>query len=284
MIAKPKAKKTAAPKAVKMPASEIVATSWEHLHELLFDGSWNDGIKRYRSRHAFRGNSDSSHRLSPSLQRIGGDYAQLERHLLRNFQKYAHRSMVQGDSVWHWLSVAQHHGLPTRLMDWTYSPLVALHFATHDTSQFDRDGCVWKVNFAKVHEYLPNNLRKALRDEGGDVFTVSILDGHVKSLPELDGMRSHLANYVLFFEPPSIDDRIINQFAYFSLASSPNLVMDDWLRDLHEPDLWSRIIVPAHLKWEGRDKLDQANISERVLFPGLDGISMWRKRHYSKHP
>jgi len=206
----------------------------------------------------------------------------LERHLLRNFRKYAHKTMIEGGSVWHWLSVAQHHGLPTRLLDWTYSPLVALHFATHDTGQFDRDGCVWKVNFAKVHEYLPNNLKMALREEGGEVFTVSILDAHVKSLAELDGMRSHLANYVIFFEPPSIDDRIINQFAYFSLASSPNLVLDDWLRALPEPDLWSRIIIPAELKWEVRDKLDQANISERVLFPGLDGISKWLKRHYSK--
>jgi len=55
--------------------------------------------------------------------------------------------------------------------------------------------------------------------------------------------------------------------------------LDQWL--MHHPDIWRKIIIPADLKWELRDKLDQANITERVLFPGLDGLSCWLKRQYS---
>jgi hypothetical protein len=55
--------------------------------------------------------------------------------------------------------------------------------------------------------------------------------------------------------------------------------LDQWLGE--HPELARRIVVPAELKWEVRDKLDQANITERVLFPGLDGLTSWLTRHYA---
>ena len=56
--------------------------------------------------------------------------------------------------------------------------------------------------------------------------------------------------------------------------------MDAWTEA--NPALVRRVLIPAELKWEVRDKLDQANISERVLFPGLDGLSRWLRRYYTE--
>jgi hypothetical protein len=70
----------------------------------------------------------------------------------------------------------------------------------------------------------------------------------------------------------------VNQYALFSLTSSPTLGLDDYL-EAH-PQLVRRVVIPAEVKWEVRDKLDQANITERVLFPGLDGLAKWLTRHY----
>lgn len=256
---------------------EIVARSWTHLEEVLFEGSWNHEIQRYRAPHAFRGMHRAEWSLSTSLMRLGADNALLEKHLLRNFRKYAHNLEENtANSVWNWMTIAQHHGLPTRLLDWTYSPMVALHFATSDVDTFSVDGAVWKVNYHECASQIPHRLRAALEEEGGHVFTADILSRAVASIDELDRLAD---DFCIFLEPPSIDARIVNQFALFSIASNPRRALDALLDRVGVDTV--KIIVPAGLKWEIRDRLDQSNITERVLFPGLDGLSSWLKRHYT---
>jgi hypothetical protein len=210
------------------------------------------------------------------LSKPSSDINRLELALLRNFRKYAHDEATNADSIWDWLALAQHRGLPTRLLDWTYSPLVALHFATENTQEFEEDGVVWCVNFVEANKRLPSRLRRILQQEGSDTFTVEML-GAFKSLREFDALSRE--PFVVFLEPPSIDRRILNQLALFSLMSDPAATLDDWLRE--HSDLCRRVAVPAALKWEIRDKLDQANVNERVLFPGLDGLSRWLTRYYT---
>jgi len=184
---------------------------------------------------------------------------------------------LEGDSLWHWLSMAQHYGLPTRLLDWTYSPFIAMHFSTANIDKYDVDGAIWSVNYVQLHKLLPTRLRDRLQNEGANVFTVEMLSDVVTSLSELDQISDH--PLALFLEPPSMDDRIINQYAFFSLMSDPTSILSDWLQQF--PEICRKVIIPKELKWEIRDKLNQANITERVLFPGLDGLSDWLRRHYS---
>src|SRR4051812_12572118 len=193
-----------------------VVQSWNDLTDRLYAESWQAPLGRFRSKFAFRGMQDAAADLSTSLSRLGGPFARQENHLLRNFRKYAHRDAVPGDSTWNWLSLAQHHGLPTRLLDWSFSPFVALHFATHDFERFDLDGVVWCVDYVSAHKMLRARLRKLLRSEQADVFTAEMLEREAQTLPALDRLAPRRP-FVLFLEPPSLDERIVNQYALFSL-------------------------------------------------------------------
>jgi hypothetical protein len=249
-------------------AKEHRVETWAELQELLFGDMWNDDLALFRSSFAYRGNTDASVSLMSGLVRLGGD-PELERQLMRAFRKYARQDAVPHDTDWDWLALGQHHGLPTRLLDWTYSPYVALHFATQNTEKYDRDGIVWRVDYVRAHEQLPARLRETLDEEGAQVFTTELLAEVAPGLRDLDEGGDP---FLLFVEPPSFDARIVNQYALFSVTSPVDTNIEEWA---------ARVVIPAELKWEVRDKLDQANVTERVLFPGLDGISRWLARYYA---
>jgi FRG domain len=256
--------------------------SWLDVIDALYQGSWNADLERFRSPFAFRGLPRADLRIVSSLARLAAqrsDVTRLEQALLRNFRKYGHQEGRRADSIWNWLALGQHRGLPTRLLDWTYSPLVALHFVTERTADFDTDGVVWCVNFVEANKRLPRRLKRVLEQEASDTFTVEMLDAF-PSLRTFDALARE--PFVIFLEPPAVDTRILHQLALFSLMSSPTAALDDWLED--HPQLFRKVPVPAKLKWEIRDKLDQANVNERVLFPGLDGLSRWLTRYYTAAP
>jgi hypothetical protein len=252
--------------------------SWTAILDALYEGSWNADLQRFRSPYAFRGMGCADHSLASSLVRLarGADVKRLEMALLRNFRKYAvSQEGVQADSIWDWLALGQHRGLPTRLLDWTYSPLVALHFATAAPENIDKDGVVWCVNFVEANKRLPLALRRVIQREGSETLTIDMLNA-IGDMAQFDALARKA--FLVFMEPPAIDRRILNQWSLFSLMSSPTAVIDEWMAK--HPGLCRRVLIPAELKWEIRDHLDQANINERILFPDLDGLSRWLTRYY----
>ena len=263
---------------ISIEQNDVIVESWSEICDRLYDDSWQDDIQCYRSNYAFRGLSDKNYRLINALTRSYGNRSGLEYHLLRNFRKYAQLGdMGNTYSDWGWMTLARHHGLPTRLLDWTYSPFIALHFATSQIDKYETDGVIWQVDFVKVNRMLPAPLITELHDVGANTFTIQMLEEAVPNIRKFDSMSDE--DIVCFFEPPSMDARIVNQFALFSVMSDHSSDLTGWL--IQNPEVYRRIIIPKELKWEIRDKLDQANITERILFPGLDGLADWLSRHYT---
>ncbi|MEH6930551.1 FRG domain-containing protein [Priestia megaterium] len=259
----------------------LKAESWIDLQKELFSFPLHPDHGRYRSSLAYRGVGSSMFDLSTSLMRIDNTY--MESHLLRNFKKYARSVLKDDHNDWELIAVAQHYGLPTRLLDWSFSPYVALHFATSDISKYDEDGAIWCLDIVKVHELLPHKYKEALNEEASYVFTVDLLQNiyniEVSKIKNFNLEKEEGNDFVICLEPPSLDERIVNQYAMFTLMTNPNRTLDNWLEDY--PHIYKKIIIPAELKLEIRDKLDQANINERMIYPGLQGISEWLKRYYT---
>ena len=255
---------------------DITIKSWQDLMEKLCPVE-QTSFGRFRSDYVFRGVGNKDWMLETSLQRSVSDVKNLEKPLLRSFKKYAEVNSIPGDSIWVQLSVAQHHGLPTRLLDWTVSPQVAIHFATSEQEHFDKDSAIWCIDTVRARKLLSPKLTNLLSKEYAFLFSVDMLKS-IETMEEFDSDEKCL----LFFEPPSLDGRIINQWGIMSVMSGAEYKLHEFLAD-HE-SLYHRYIIPKKLKWEIRDKLDQNNVTERMLFPGLDGLCKWLKRYYGRGP
>jgi hypothetical protein len=85
-------------------------------------------------------------------------------------------------------------------------------------------------------------------------------------------------------EPPSLDARIANQSGLLSIMNGAGDSQNDFLEHYAttNPNLVFRINIAASAKSEIRDMLDQNNISERTMFPGLPGLCDWLRRYYGK--
>jgi hypothetical protein len=272
-----------------IPWADTKVNSWNtllaklHSLEMIPLQSGQGGHRR--SPYLFRGMSDASWPLMTSLERLGSVPAKVEEPALRAFSRYAPIGTVSLKSEWDRLAVAQHNGLPSRVLDWTASPLVAAHFATEEkeyrTGPKAADGVIWCVNADTwVERLLPKKMRDYLREKQAYVYSVPMLD---KLYPELkDFDRSFRRDLMVFFEPPSIDARIQNQFGLLSAMNGPARSHDDFLRRHAQelPGFVRRIIIRKRAKPGIRDMLDQNNISERMLFPGLPGLCDWLARYY----
>ena len=131
-----------------------------------------------------------AHKLQTSIQRLGDieHIHTVEPGMIRAFRKYAvpefsssgHGMMMRDATVWEWLTVAQHHGLPTRLLDWTHNPMIAAHFVTDRPEDLGTDGAIWCVEpgelNARSEEFRRWNLSRPQGAKVLGLFTIEQLE------------------------------------------------------------------------------------------------------------
>lgn len=220
---------------------------------------------------AFRGQSDADWSLESSLTRRLKQYvpekkwAEQEARAIRVFKRKAHYFLDDTsvlDDDFRCLALMQHHGAPTRLLDFTKSPFVASYFALHSCIS---TAAVFAVNTPALwHEATPPNhpdlTREAISPRNG---------GHLDKY-----YLSNQYSVVWPGEPWSMDRRIVAQAGTFMLPGQINVSVEDLLNSYnYDKPLLAKIIIPKEIRTQAMEALYRMNISHATLFPDLDGLA-----------
>jgi len=264
-----------------MAIAEVQVNSLGELLDKVTPGEPDQITRRRRDSGVYRGVNVVGHLLT-SLDQLGGlnpphTKAALEGHLLRNFIRYSRPYLsTPPANEWELLVTAQHYGLPTRLLDWTNSPLIAAHFATVDGGE-PRDRVVWRLDWRQLHRafklpelaFMVQDLENLLRQD------------HPFTPWKLFARRCDEPAFACMFEPPSIDERIVAQAAVFTLCSDTSQSFDDFLKQHDLETALTKFVIPAAAVGRVRDQLDLASVDERRIFPDLGGVAAQLRRYYS---
>jgi hypothetical protein len=220
---------------------------------------------------AFRGQQDAGWPLQTSLARYLQAYVPdrsswrlREERAIRIFRRKAHNYLDNPavlDNPLRCLALMQHHGAPTRLLDFTKSPFVAVFFALERAT---RDAAVYALNTPRLWAAAP--LGQPAMDRNG-------ID------PRLAGNFARLflpnTNAIIWIgEPTEMDRRLVAQSGTLVVPGMVDRSLDDILRHYAVGGmLLKKIVLPKGMREEAMKALYRMNITNATLFPDLDGLA-----------
>ena len=211
--------------------------------------------KNYCRDHIFRGLNNLDYLLIPKIGReayaskcnpdfIVDELQDMEEQIMHDFIKMSIPHMdLRNISAWDQWTIGQHHGLPTRFLDWTENPLIAAYFATENSN--NNDVAVYVVDKSQFNSNT---------DEDLDVFSLSDEDE------------------VVLYSPSYIHPRIIAQKGVFTVHKNPTIPLDQ-TKINDELCLVDKLIIPKTVVSDFVNDLDWFGINRSFIYPGLDGLA-----------
>lgn len=237
----------------------------------------------------YRGCGKNSYFLLPSLYRhkkakTPDQFAKLEQNLMTRFRQRSipyHTRQLTDD--WSTLFFMQHYGIPTRLLDWTENPLIALHFALmgapHKTNvkgelKFKEDACVWILDPVKWNRHALSQQSY----EGGALTTGDEALIGYKPTPTFSNMNKYPV--ALYGEHNS--PRIVAQQGVFTIFGQVITPMEKTFIEQNFPDnSLIRVIIKNTVIDRMRTSLLRHGITESVVYPDLEGLALEIKRSFN---
>ncbi len=178
--------------------------------------------------------------------------------LFRNQAGVRHGKCPQYDDSPEWLSLMQHYGLPTRLLDWTESCLIGLFFAVRNVEHHDKPGALWGL--------YPGSLNK---NQG---YPAAILTAHGSEplcSEAFDSPPKTNTQKICAIGSPHFDPRQLMQSSVFTIHSISTA--------LNKLPIWGNFMekhtIPAHAKGDLLNWLNFVGINEKFVFPDLEHLA-----------
>lgn len=237
----------------------------------------------------YRGAGRTTYKLEPTLFRHKQsktieDYLNLEDELLARFRQ---RSIPFQDrtisDLWDLLFLMQHFGIPTRLLDWSESPLMALFFAVtsapHRLSNrgkpvFEADAAVWVLDPIKWNKRAVN-----LKSFEGKILTTD--DANAGSYNPV-GDCSIMKDFPIAIYGAHNSQRIVAQRGVFVCFGKDTRPMDEmYTSETFLPDSLTKVTIAKGKLPHFYDALQDHGITDSVVFPDLDGLAREIKREFN---
>lgn len=245
--------------------------------------------------------------LIPSIGRYGylkskslPEQDELEREVLNVFRNHLVSHMQHlPQSDWEALAIAQHHGLPTRFMDWTENPLVALYFAVRDSKTDEaptNSGVYVLISDPKRYTDYAHKKHPIVRplgdletqlvhgESGYEAFGVEGLDSYeeksdMSKVTDDEEISAAEESATIRLPPPfEITENVIYHPPHFSprMRAQDSVLLACYrpFEALEDRD-WLEIVIRHNAHEDIRRRLDQYGVFDRQLFPDLDGIAKW---------
>jgi hypothetical protein len=222
----------------------------------------------------FRGAQDIGHELKPSVFRR--DYAESD--LSHNFRASAfiEQGAPPHDELDRWLFIMQHHRLPTRLLDWTESALIALHFALHG-NRLDTDAAVFVLDPTGLNEHVLG--QRWFPDRNDPNYRYRFLKAfyrHPSRLPWATGVELDKVpnlDLPLAVRPILTHKRMISQQACFTVHGDDHRSLEAIFAAHKKSELLRTIVIPSAAKKAMGIDLKRIGLTRSIVFPDLEGVA-----------
>lgn len=228
-------------------------------------------VKKYNELLWYRGHSVMDWELVPSVQRGNFKNEKVEQYLVNDFFMRASISMKSrpDEYITGWMTLMQHYGLPTRLLDWSASPLVALFFATNDYKKYEYDnGCIWILRPGRLNEL-----------EGFDSYIYPMDKQRVIDMlrPAFHAhqVNKKVKNKIIACRPVEYDMRVYTQQSAFTIHNTKRRI-----EDMKKSDVLFQLIIPASCKKNILMELKILGITLSNIYPDAEHIAQELKDFY----